>query len=533
MGITALGTEKGLETRLVPERGYELALIPAVPLPRRPTPELITVPGRLRGTIKAAEQILERTKADCVVGFGGYVALPGYLAAKRLGVPIVVHEANARPGLANKIGSRYAHAVAVSTPDSKLRDARYIGIPLRRTIATLDRAAVRPEARHAFGLDQNLPTLLVSGGSQGARRLNEVVTAVAPRLQQSGVQILHAVGPKNELPAVRQHARHAAVPPGAVRGPDGPRVRRRRHDALPGRRHDRRRTVRRRTARRLRPAADRQRRAAAQRAAGGQGGRRTARRRRRADARLGARATCCPCSPIRTGSTTCRGPPRSSAAGTRTTCSSAWCTRRWPLGDASRARRPSPTRPAPGPPAGGASRAVPRAPSRAPLPAGATYQGARGTARSAGHRQVAEEPAARGTYRRGAGNCARSPTGGRPGSRRQGAPSGPGGTPEAAGGHTPGECGAPAAREGTIGPAGTHPRRHDSGGRDAPPRTTRRRPHARPRADRRTPAAPAGKHPAPHRPAPHPDRRPPRPHRPGGRRHLAGVRLLAGCGPTA
>ena len=64
VGITALGTERGLETRLVPERGYELALIPAVPLPRKPTPELITVPGRLRGTIKAAEQILERTKAD-------------------------------------------------------------------------------------------------------------------------------------------------------------------------------------------------------------------------------------------------------------------------------------------------------------------------------------------------------------------------------------------------------------------------------------------------------------------------------------
>lgn len=204
VGITALGTERGLETRLVPERGYDLALIPAVPLPRKPTPELITVPGRLRGTIKAAEQILERTKADCVVGFGGYVALPGYLAAKRLGVPIVVHEANARPGLANKIGSRYAAQVAVSTPDSKLRDARYIGIPLRRSIATLDRAAVRPEARAAFGLDPSLPTLLVSGGSQGARHLNEVIERVAPYLQQAGIQVLHAVGPKNELPQVHQ-----------------------------------------------------------------------------------------------------------------------------------------------------------------------------------------------------------------------------------------------------------------------------------------------------------------------------------------
>jgi UDP-N-acetylglucosamine--N-acetylmuramyl-(pentapeptide) pyrophosphoryl-undecaprenol N-acetylglucosamine transferase len=184
----------------VPERGYDLQLIPAVPLPRRPTPELITVPGRLRGTIKAAEQILERVGADALVGFGGYVALPGYLAAKRLGVPIVVHEANARPGLANKIGSRYTTHVAVSTPDSKLRHARYVGIPLRRAIATLDRTAARAEARAAFGLDQNLPTLLVSGGSQGARRLNEVAAAAAPRLQRHGVQILHAVGPKNELP---------------------------------------------------------------------------------------------------------------------------------------------------------------------------------------------------------------------------------------------------------------------------------------------------------------------------------------------
>jgi len=202
VGITALGTESGLETRLVPERGYELALIPKVALPRKATPELITLPGRLRGTVKAVQDVLERTRADAVVGFGGYVAMSAYFAAKRSGVPIVVHEANARPGVANKIGSRYTDFVAVSTPDSKLRDAQYIGIPLRRTIATLDRNAARPEARAYFGLDQRLPTLLVSGGSQGARRLNETIQAVAPRLQQYGVQILHAVGPKNEIPRI-------------------------------------------------------------------------------------------------------------------------------------------------------------------------------------------------------------------------------------------------------------------------------------------------------------------------------------------
>lgn len=199
VGITALGTE----TRLVPERGYQLELIPAVPLPRKPTPELITVPGRLRGTIRRAQEIIENNRADAVVGFGGYVALPAFLAAKRAGVPIVVHEANARPGLANKIGSRYTESVAVSSPDSKLRGARYVGIPLRRAIATLDRAVVRPQAREQFGLEQFRPTLLVSGGSQGARRLNEVVQSVVPQLQQAGVQVLHAVGPKNEMPAVQ------------------------------------------------------------------------------------------------------------------------------------------------------------------------------------------------------------------------------------------------------------------------------------------------------------------------------------------
>lgn len=288
MGITALGTERGLETRLVPERGYELGLIPAVPLPRRPTPELITVPGRLRGTIKAAEQILERTKADCVVGFGGYVALPGYLAAKRLGVPIIVHEANARPGLANKIGSRYAAAVAVSTPDSKLRGARYIGIPLRRTIATLDRARVRPEARAAFGLDPNLPTLLVSGGSQGAhaaQRGGAAGRSGAPALRDPD---LARGRPEERIAACGQHARNAALYPGTVCGPDGPRVRGGGHDALPCGRDDRRRTHRRRAARRLCAVAHRQRRTAAQRPAGGEGGRWTARRRRRTDAPVGA-----------------------------------------------------------------------------------------------------------------------------------------------------------------------------------------------------------------------------------------------------
>lgn len=214
IGVTALGTTKGLENRLVPDRGYALRLIPAVPLPRRPTPELISVPARLAGTVRATAEILEEVGADIVVGFGGYVALPAYLAARRRSTPILVHEANVRPGLANRIGARLTTHVATAHERAKLPHAVHVGMPLRHAITTLDRSALRAEARAAFGLDADRPTLLVSGGSSGARRLNETVLAAADRLLDAGVQVLHAVGPRNEAvaPTRAGGAPYVAVP---------------------------------------------------------------------------------------------------------------------------------------------------------------------------------------------------------------------------------------------------------------------------------------------------------------------------------
>ncbi|REE99689.1 undecaprenyldiphospho-muramoylpentapeptide beta-N-acetylglucosaminyltransferase [Thermomonospora umbrina] len=197
VGITCLGTERGLETRLVPQRGYELALVPPVPLPRTLTPRLLTVPGRLRGAINAAAAVLDRVEADVLVGFGGYVATPGYLAARKRRVPIIVHEANPRPGLANRLGARFTENVAVSHPDSPLPHATFVGIPLRRDIATLDRLAMGDKARSYFGLLPDLPTLLIFGGSQGARSLNRAAVASAPAFRAAGIQVLHIVGPKN------------------------------------------------------------------------------------------------------------------------------------------------------------------------------------------------------------------------------------------------------------------------------------------------------------------------------------------------
>ncbi|MGH3672902.1 MAG: UDP-N-acetylglucosamine--N-acetylmuramyl-(pentapeptide) pyrophosphoryl-undecaprenol N-acetylglucosamine transferase, partial [Pseudonocardiaceae bacterium] len=168
--ITALGTERGLETTLVPQRGYSLELIPAVPLPRKLTADLVKLPVRIRAAVRRVRQILDAVDADVVVGFGGYVALPAYLAARGR-VPIVVHEANARAGLANKVGARWADRVLAAVPGSGLPGAEVIGIPLRQAISSLDRAALRAQARAHFGLDTQAPTLLVTGGSQGARSL--------------------------------------------------------------------------------------------------------------------------------------------------------------------------------------------------------------------------------------------------------------------------------------------------------------------------------------------------------------------------
>ena len=195
--VTVIGTARGIETRLVPARGYPLELVPAVPVPRRPSADLVSLPGRVRAATRAAERVLERTHADVLAGFGGYAAAPAYLAARRRHVPYVVHEANARPGLANRLGARWTPYVGVAVAGTRLAHATYTGMPLRTAVSTLDRAASRAQAARSFGLDPELPTLLAFGGSQGARRINAAVEGASDALLAAGAQVLHVVGPGN------------------------------------------------------------------------------------------------------------------------------------------------------------------------------------------------------------------------------------------------------------------------------------------------------------------------------------------------
>ena len=197
--ITALGTARGLETGLIPARGYDLELIPPVPMPRKPTPDLLRLPVRLTRAVRRTRQILDRVDADVVVGFGGYVAFPAYLAARLRRTPVVVHEQNPLPGLANRVAARFARVVAVTTEGTPLPHAQVVGMPLRRSITTLDRPALRSAAAAHFGLEPNRPTLLVTGGSQGARSLNTAASGAATALGAAGIQVLHVCGPKNTV----------------------------------------------------------------------------------------------------------------------------------------------------------------------------------------------------------------------------------------------------------------------------------------------------------------------------------------------
>jgi UDP-N-acetylglucosamine--N-acetylmuramyl-(pentapeptide) pyrophosphoryl-undecaprenol N-acetylglucosamine transferase len=192
--ILVLGTAEGLESRLVPARGYRLLTIPKLPFPRRPNGAALRFPAAWRSTRRTVEGMLAEHAIDVVVGFGGYASAPAYAAARKNGTPLALHEANAKPGLANRLGSRYTRQVGVAFRDTPLRHATFVGMPLRKEIEQLDRAATRTSARVALELEPDRPTLLVTGGSLGARSVNRTAIDSAQLLVDTGYQVLHIQG---------------------------------------------------------------------------------------------------------------------------------------------------------------------------------------------------------------------------------------------------------------------------------------------------------------------------------------------------
>jgi UDP-N-acetylglucosamine--N-acetylmuramyl-(pentapeptide) pyrophosphoryl-undecaprenol N-acetylglucosamine transferase len=192
--IVFVGTAEGLEAKLVPERGYELVTIARLPFPRRPNKAALRFVSQWRGAVHLIEALIAERAVDCVIGVGGFASAPAYVAARRTQTPLVIHEANARPGLANRLGARSTLFVGVAFEGTPLPHATLVGMPLRREIEQLDTARERANARISFGLEPDRPTLLVTSGSQGARSINETITAAVPDIVKAGYQILHIVG---------------------------------------------------------------------------------------------------------------------------------------------------------------------------------------------------------------------------------------------------------------------------------------------------------------------------------------------------
>jgi UDP-N-acetylglucosamine--N-acetylmuramyl-(pentapeptide) pyrophosphoryl-undecaprenol N-acetylglucosamine transferase len=201
--ITTFGSPRGMENDLIPPHGYDLRVIPAYQLPRSLNMNLMRTPDRMWKAARAAGQVIDEVQAEVIVGFGGYVSVPAYLAAWRRELPIVIHEVNVPPGVANRMGMKMTKHVAVGFEHQphqaeSLRDARVVGVPLRTGITRLDRQARRAEALAHFGLRPDLPVLFVSGGSSGARTINLAVSGAAKEIARAGVQVLHVQGGRND-----------------------------------------------------------------------------------------------------------------------------------------------------------------------------------------------------------------------------------------------------------------------------------------------------------------------------------------------
>jgi UDP-N-acetylglucosamine--N-acetylmuramyl-(pentapeptide) pyrophosphoryl-undecaprenol N-acetylglucosamine transferase len=197
--ILVLGTAEGLESRLVPARGYELVTVPKLPFPRRPNREAMRFPRRWRAAVDQVRGVLRERGVEVVVGFGGYAAAPAYAAARRERLPIAAHEQNARPGFANRLAALWTRHLGVTFPGTRLRHSRVVGLPLRAEIERLDRPAARAEGLRFFGLEAARPVLLVTGGSTGALQLNTGVSASVAALLGAGWQVLHITGSRSPV----------------------------------------------------------------------------------------------------------------------------------------------------------------------------------------------------------------------------------------------------------------------------------------------------------------------------------------------
>lgn len=188
-----VGNPEGLEASIVPAAGLAFEAVAAGAVRGRSPLGIAGSLYRIGHGFRRAVQVLGRFEAEVVLATGGYVCVPVALAARRLGIPVVLYLPDRRPGWAIRFLSHFARAIAVTTEAAKdsLPAAKVVetGYPVRREILTADRSA----GQGAIGLDPSRPTLLVLGGSRGARSINDAVADHLPEILVRA-QVVHATG---------------------------------------------------------------------------------------------------------------------------------------------------------------------------------------------------------------------------------------------------------------------------------------------------------------------------------------------------
>ncbi len=191
-----VGTERGLESRIVPKEGIPFTTLPVQGLQRKLSLDTLVTAGKTLSSLWKANQLISKFKPDIVIGTGGYVCGPLLLAAALRGIPTLIQEQNVVPGITNKILSRFVDVVAVGYEDAirhfpSAKQVVYTGNPVRPSVVT----ANREEARAYFGLQDNQTAILVAGGSRGARSINTAMQAVHEQYKgREDIKIIHATG---------------------------------------------------------------------------------------------------------------------------------------------------------------------------------------------------------------------------------------------------------------------------------------------------------------------------------------------------
>jgi UDP-N-acetylglucosamine--N-acetylmuramyl-(pentapeptide) pyrophosphoryl-undecaprenol N-acetylglucosamine transferase len=198
MGVFWIGTHLGMESRLVPEHGFEMEWVEIQGLRGKKLTQVLRGPFRLIGAMAQARRILRRRRPALMLGMGGFVSGPGGLVARALGLPLVIHEQNSVPGMTNQWLARIATRVFEAFPGSfpKSRGAIATGNPVRPTIAEL------PPPRARFAGRTGRPRLLVVGGSLGAQVLNETLPRALALLPKAArPEVRHQAGEKTQAVA--------------------------------------------------------------------------------------------------------------------------------------------------------------------------------------------------------------------------------------------------------------------------------------------------------------------------------------------